>query len=450
VSHTYDRNLSVEALARVEGEGAMHVEVTDGQVSRVELRIYEPPRFFEALLRGRTYLEPPDITARICGICPVAYQLSAIAAIESLCLGTTGPAGDRRLDLPDGIRQLRRLLYCGEWIESHVLHIFLLHAPDFLGYQGAIEMAADHREMVEMALRMRKAGNRLLEVVGGRAIHPINVRVGGFHRAPTRAELETLVEELTWGREAATATVRLVAGFDFPDLHQDHTFVALRPDPGSGPPGATDYPLEGGRLVSSDGLDVPIEAWPDHFHEEHVAHSTALHGRMRDGGTYLVGPVARFNLDADRLPADLLALAHEVGLEPPVTNPFRSIVVRALETAYAFGEALRLIAAYDPPEVPAVPVPAVAGVGHGATEAPRGVLYHRYTLASDGTIVAATIVPPTSQNQPAIEEDLATFVQANLALDDDRLQWRCEQAIRNYDPCISCSTHFLDLTVARR
>ncbi|MFU8840052.1 MAG: Ni/Fe hydrogenase subunit alpha [Nitriliruptoraceae bacterium] len=424
----------------------MHVEVADGRVEKVELRIYEPPRFFEAFLRGRTYLEPPDLTARICGICPVAYQLSAINAIESLC-GVDTPDGPA---MPDGIRQLRRLLYCAEWIESHVLHIFLLHAPDFLGYQGAIEMAADHRELVEMALRLRKAGNTLLEVVGGRAIHPINVRVGGFHRAPTRPELDALVEELTWGRDAAIEATRLVAGFDFPELTQDHTFVALRPELDRLPPGSTGYPLEGGRLVATTGLDIGIEAWPEHFHEEHVPHSTALHGRMRDGGTYLVGPAARFTLNADRLPPDLQALATEVDCVGAVRNPFRSIVVRAIETVYAFDEALRLIAAYERPDRPAIEVTPVAGVGHGATEAPRGILYHRYELDAEGLVTDAVIVPPTSQNQPAIEEDLLDFVQAHLDLDDDALQWQCEQAIRNYDPCISCSTHFLDLTVRRR
>jgi sulfhydrogenase subunit alpha len=446
VSHTHDRTISVEALARVEGEGAMHVEVADGRVEQVQLRIYEPPRFFEAMLRGRTYLEPPDITARICGICPVAYQLSAINAIESVC-GVGTPDG---VPLPDGIRQLRRLLYCGEWIESHVLHIFLLHAPDFLGYQGAIEMAADHRDLVEMALRLRKAGNQLLEVIGGRAIHPINIRVGGFHRAPTRAELEAMVPELQWGREAAIEATRLVAGFTFPELDQGHTFASLRPELDRLPPGATGYPIEGGRLVTTTGVDVPIEAWPEHFHEEHVAHSTALHGRMTGGGTYLVGPAARFNLNADRLPPAIAELAEEVGCAEAVTNPFRSIVVRAIETAYAFDEALRLIEAYERPDEPAVVVEPVAGTGHGATEAPRGILYHRYTLDEDGLITDAVIVPPTSQNQPAIEEDLLDFVQAHLDLDDDALQWQCEQAIRNYDPCISCSTHFLDLTVRRR
>ncbi|MGM0617535.1 MAG: Ni/Fe hydrogenase subunit alpha [Actinomycetota bacterium] len=424
----------------------MHVEVADGRVEQVQLRIYEPPRFFEAMLRGRSYLEPPDITARICGICPVAYQLSAINAIESLCrVGTPGG-----IALPDGIRQLRRLLYCGEWIESHVLHIFLLHAPDFLGYQGAIEMAADHRDLVETALRLRKAGNQLLEVIGGRAIHPINVRVGGFHRAPTRAELEAMVPELQWGRDAAIEAARLVAGFTFPELDQGHTFASLRPELDRLPPGATGYPIEDGRLVTTTGLDIGIEEWPEHFHEEHVAHSTALHGRMTGGGTYLVGPAARFNLNADRLPAAIAELAEEVGCAEAVTNPFRSIVVRAIETAYAFDEALRLVEAYERPEEPAVPVEPVAGTGHGATEAPRGVLYHRYTLDDDGLITDAVIVPPTSQNQPAIEEDLLDFVQAHLELDDDALQWQCEQAIRNYDPCISCSTHFLDLTVRRR
>lgn len=449
MSHRHDRHISVEALARLEGEGAMHVEVTDGRVDRVQLAIYEPPRYFEALLRGRSFLEPPDITARICGICPVAYQLSAINAIESLCVEPGGSRA-RGIEVPAGIRQLRRLLYCAEWIESHVLHVFMLHAPDFLGYQGSIEMAADHRELVETALRMRKAGNQLLEVIGGRAIHPINVRVGGFHRLPTRRELEALTDELVWSRQAAIDTVRVVADFDFPELEQAHTYVALRPEAGAGPPGATDYPLEGGRVVSSDGLDIPVEAWPEHFHEEQVPHSTALHGRMRGGGTYLVGPTARFNLNADRLPSELAELADEVGCTPPVTNPFYSIVVRALEAAYAIDEALRLIAAYEPPAMAAVEVAPVAGVCHGATEAPRGILYHRYAIDAEGHITDGVIVPPTAQNQPAIEDDLAGFVQRHLDLEDEQLQWRCEQAIRNYDPCISCSTHFLELTVDRR
>ena len=440
MSHTHSRDIRVAELARVEGEGAMHVSVVDGRVDHVELQIYEPPRFFEALLRGRDFREPPDITARICGICPVAYQLSAINAIESLC----------RVEVPDPIRQLRRLLYCGEWIESHVLHVFLLHAPDFLGYASALDLAADDKALVEMALRMRKAGNTLLEVVGGRAIHPINVKVGGFHRAPTKAALEALVPELEWARDAAVEAVRLVASFDFPDLAHDHRYVALRPTAEDTPPGATGYPIERGRLLSTDGLDAPVEAWPEYFAEHQVAHSTALHAQALDGATYLVGPAARFALNADLLAPAAAQVATEVGLVAPDRNPFRSIIIRTVETVHALEEALSLIDAYEEPDESSVPVEPVAGTGHGVSEAPRGILYHRYTLDEQGLITDAVIVPPTSQNQRAVEADLAEFVQAHLELDDDDLQWRCEQAIRNYDPCISCSTHFLDLTVDRR
>jgi sulfhydrogenase subunit alpha len=440
VSHTHERDISVEALARVEGEGAMRVRIRDDHVEHVALEIYEPPRFFEALLVGRSFVEPPDITARICGICPVAYQLSAINAIEDACGAKPPPM----------IRLLRRLLYCGEWIESHVLHVFLLHAPDFLGYQSAIEMAADHRELVETGLRLRKLGNTLLEVVGGRAIHPINVRVGGFYRAPAVTELRTLRPELEWARDAAIGTVRAVAGFEFPELEQHHVYVALRPDEGWGPGMAPGYPLEAGRVVASDGLDIAVQEWPRWFREEHVPHSTALHGRMVTGATYAVGPQARFALNADRLNEAAAGVAAEVGLVAPERNPFRSILVRAVETVEAIDEALRLIEAYEEPDTPAIDVRPVAAVGHGATEAPRGILYHRYEIGEDGLIRAATIVPPTAQNQPAMEADLAGFVQRHLDLSDDDLQWRSEQAIRNYDPCISCSTHFLDLRVDRR
>ncbi len=432
MTHTYDRRIDVQALARVEGEGAMHVHVDDGQVRDVQLEIYEPPRFFEAMLRGRAHTEPPDLTARICGICPVAYQMSACQAIEDACgVRVEGP-----------IRDLRRLLYCAEWIESHALHVYLLHAPDFLGYESAIEMAGDHRALVERGLSLRKLGNRLLEVVGGRAIHPINVRLGGFYRAPRVAELRDLVDDLERAREAAVATVAWVADFDFPDLIQEHCYVALRDDEG--------YPLDRGRLVSTAGLDAPVSDWPSLFVEDHVAHSTALHGRMTDGTRYMVGPAARFVLNADRLSPVARQAAADADLDADnARNPFRSIVVRAVELLYAIDEALRLVTAYEEPDRPAVEVPARPGTGHGATEAPRGILYHRYAIDGRGLVADACIVPPTAQNQPAIEADLASFVQAHLHLADPELQWRCEQAIRNYDPCISCSTHFLNLEVER-
>ena len=425
------RTIKVEALARVEGEGAMHVEIRDGALVGVELQIYEPPRFFEAFLRGRRHTEPPDITARICGICPVAYQMSACEAIEDACgVVVDGP-----------LRDLRRLLYCGEWIESHTLHVYMLHAPDFLGYHGAIEMAADHRERVEQGLALKKVGNQIVEVLGGRAIHPLNVRVGGFYRVPTRRELQPVLDGLLRVREIAEETVRWVGAFDMPELTYDHELVALsRPD---------EYAVVGGNVVSSSGLDIPVSSFLDEFAEQHVARSNALHAYRSDGTRYLVGPMARFVLGYDRLAESARSAAVEVGLGPEDRNPFRSIVVRAVEVLHAVDEAIGLIEAHEPPDRPAMPVEPRAGVGHGVSEAPRGLLYHRYELDDEGLITDAVIVPPTSQNQPSIEADLFRLVEQNLDLDDDALRHVCEQSIRNHDPCISCATHFLDLTVDR-
>ncbi len=420
-------DLKVEVLARVEGEGGMHVRVRGNRVEDVKLNIFEPPRFFEAFLRGRQFTEVPDITARICGICPVAYQMSSCHAMEEAC----------GVEVGGTLRELRRLLYCGEWIESHALHIYLLHAPDFLGYESAIHMAADFPEGVQRALELKKVGNELLTLVGGRSVHPINVKVGGFYKAPSRSDARAMIGRLEWARDASIETLRLVAGFDFPVFEREYEFVALRhPD---------EYPFNEGRLVSSAGLDVPISEFDRHFFEEHVEHSNALHGRRRHGGAYFVGPMARYNLNFDRLPASVQAAALEAGLEETVNNPFRSIVVRSVEMLYACEEALRILDGYEPPPAPAVEVTPREGVGHGCTEAPRGILYHRYRIGADGSVLDATIVPPTSQNQPTIEEDLKAFVEDHLHLPQDRLVWQCEQAIRNYDPCISCATHFLDL-----
>jgi coenzyme F420-reducing hydrogenase alpha subunit len=425
------RTIKVAALARVEGEGALYVKVRGDQVVDVRLDIYEPPRFFEAFLRGRAYTEAPDITARICGICPVAYQMSACHAMEDAC--------GVRVDGP--LRALRRILYCGEWVESHALHVYMLHAPDFLGYESAIHMARDHPQIVERGLALKKAGNALMTLLGGREVHPINVRVGGFYRVPSRRELGALTGTLEWARDAALETARWVSGFEFPDVEGDYECVALRHP--------SEYPLNEGRITSTEGLDIAVSEYGTHFVEEHVAHSTALRSRLRERGAYLVGPLARYNLNFDRLTPLAQEAARSAGLGPMCRNPFRSIIVRAVEMVYACDEALRLIGDYEMPEAPSVGVPPRAATGHGCTEAPRGLLYHRYTLDDAGGIVEAAIVPPTAQNQVTIEDDLRRVVQQSLTLPTDKLTWRCEQAVRNYDPCISCATHFLRLQIAR-
>ncbi|MGW1983228.1 Ni/Fe hydrogenase subunit alpha [Streptomyces collinus] len=447
MNHRGTRVLRLDALARVEGEASLHLRVEGDTVAETRLRIYEPPRFFEALLIGRGHTEPPDITARICGICPVAYQMSACRAIENAC-GVT-------VDGP--LAELRRLLYCGEWIESHTLHINLLHAPDFLGQAGVVELARGQRAAVERGLRLKQAGNAIVEQLGGRPVHPVNVRTGGFYRTPAPDELRPLAERLRQARDDALETVGWVAAFDFPDAVCDHDLFALR-DPGryaidSGTPAV--ITVAGGDRTSRP---VPLSDFEQHVREDQVPHSTALTATL-DGRRYLTGPLARYAIGGRWLHPVAAQAAREAGLGDPAAgaicdNPFRSIVVRAVEVVQAVEEALRIIDGYEPPQRPAVEVPPRRGVGVGATEAPRGLLYHRYTLTEDGTVTEARIVPPTAQNQTAIEEDVRRAVQARLreagpAGDDEELTRLCERAIRNHDPCISCAAHFLAVTVER-
>lgn len=423
--------IKVDYLARVEGEGALYVKIKDNSVADVKLKIFEPPRFFEAFLRGRNYSEAPDITARICGICPIAYQMSAVHAMED-AFGVT----------VDGqLRAFRRLIYCGEWIESHALHVYMLHAPDFLGYSDAIQMAKDHPAIIQRGLQLKKAGNEAVAFLGGREIHPINVRVGGFYKVPAKRELDPLAERLKWARDAALETVRWTATLDFPDFEQDYEFVALcHPD---------EYPFNEGRLASNKGLDISVRDYDDSFIEEHVQYSNALHSVIKGRGAYFVGPLARYNLNFNRLSPLAQEGARSAGLSSVCYNPFQSIIIRSVEILYACDEALRIIDQYEKPEKPAVLVQPRAGTGYGCTEAPRGILYHRYSIDDNGVILDAKIVPPTSQNQKTIENDLRQFIQKYLDLPSEKLTLQCEQAIRNYDPCISCATHFLKLHVDR-
>lgn len=421
------KTIKVDYLARVEGEGALTIRFKGSQVRDVQLRIFEPPRFFEALLRGRSWLEAPDITARICGICPVAYQMSSCAAMEDA-------AGAR---VEGALRDLRTLIYCGEWIESHALHMFMLHAPDFLGYPDAVAMAREHRELVTRGLRIKKAGNALIEAIGGRAIHPVGVRVGGFHRAPEVEELRRMLPGLRAALEDMLGALAQFAAFGFPDLSRDYEFVAIR--------GEGEYPFLGNRIASNKGLDIDVHEFDQWFVEEHVAHSNALHSTIKGRGAYLCGPLSRFNLNFEQLSDLAKEAAHRAQLTAPCTNPFKSILVRAVEVIHALDTAIRIIGAYQRPAAAHVEVTARANTGYGCSEAPRGLLYHRYQIDADGIIRDAKIVPPTSQNQKSMENDLFALAPRMIALAHREATAMAEHAIRNHDPCISCATHFLDL-----
>jgi coenzyme F420-reducing hydrogenase alpha subunit len=427
-----EKTVKVEYLTRVEGEGGVYVRSEGGELREVKVNIFEPPRFFEAFLRGRYFQEVPDIVARICGICPVAYQMSAVHALES-ALGVTPP--------PE-IRALRRLLYCGEWIESHALHIYLLNAPDFLGYESAISMAADHPKEVERALRLKKIGNRLLAILGGRSIHPVSVCVGGFYRVPHREELESLNADLLWALEAAKETLAFVAALPFPSFAPEYEFVSV-----SHP---NEYPMNERRIVSSKGVDIDPEDFEHIFLEEHVERSTALHSVRAEGGTsYFVGPLARINLNIDKLMPQALAAARACGVSWPCRNPYMGIVARAVELIQACEEALAIIETYRESASSRVEFKVHAGEGCAATEAPRGLLYHRYRINDEGLVEFARIIPPTAQNFRRMEDDLKAILPGVLDQSEAEIAQVCEKLIRSYDPCISCSTHFLKLRLER-
>ena len=423
-----ERLFSVAELTRVEGEGSLHLRVRDGEVLEARLRIFEAPRYFERLVVGRTPDEVIDIVARICGICPIAYQLTAVHAFESLF----GVEVDPR------VRALRRLLYCGEWIESHALHVYLLHAPDFLGLPSAIELAKLDRAVVERGLRLKQIGNEILTIVGGRAIHPVSLKVGGLWRAPRREELAALRAALDEAVDLAQETVRLVTTFEAPTFEARRLLVSLRHP--------TEYPMNEGRIVSTDGLDLAQADWEQAFREEQVEGTSALHARTHAGEAYLLGPSARVALAGEQLHPLARQALHASGQEAELaTNVFRSILARAVELVHATAAARDILDAYERPAQSAVTWAPRAGTAAWATEAPRGLLFHRYDVDANGIVRGAKIVPPTSQNQAAIEADLARFAPSVLSLPHDEATRRFEQLIRSYDPCISCAAHFLDL-----
>ncbi len=423
--------VNIPVLTRVEGEGALDLTIADGAIQELKLRIFEPPRLFEKFLEGRHFLEVPDMVARICGICPVAYQMSAVQAIEAILGIVPSP----------WVAAMRRLFYCGEWIESHSLHIHLLAAPDFLGFANVVELSAVHPDIVRRGLRLQEAGNAIIRLLGGRSVHPVGARVGGFWQAPSRHEAQALQARLQSLVPEAEALVRWCAGLPLPQETQDFEAVALRH--------GGEYPMNHGRLVSNRGLDIGPEGFEHEFEESQVPHSTALHCHHR-GRDYLVGPLARVNLNFDHLPEATQRLAREAGVPFPSANVFHSIVARALEIHCALAQALGLLEAYVPADTPYSAAPPRAGVGYGATEAPRGILWHRYELDEQGRIVNARIVPPTSQNQARMEADLrVSLTRFGLDQPEVRLRQHAETVIRNYDPCISCATHFLDLRLNR-
>jgi coenzyme F420-reducing hydrogenase alpha subunit len=425
------QRIEVLALARVEGEGGMYIGVKDGLVDEIRVDIYEPPRFFEGFLRDRYMQEVPDITARICGICPVAYQMSSVYALERAVGYTITPS----------VRELRRLLYCGEYIESHALHIYMLQAPDLLKVDSVLQIAEIAPEVVKDALRMKKIGNEILRIIGGRSVHPVSACVGGFYSFPKAKVFKAMLPDLKWGLEKSKETVRWAMTLDYPEMEVDYEFVALHHP--------TEYAIIEGEILSSKRGITPIDKFEEVYPEQHVRHSNAIHSQTTDGEPYFVGPMARLNLNAGQLGPEAKAIMEEVGLELPIVNPYKNLIARAVEMVDAFDLAIQLIENYHPQGLSHPELTPKAGSGMAATEAPRGLLFHRYTINNQGFIQEARIIPPTAQNLARMEADLWQIAPEVIDLPEADASLACEHLIRSYDPCISCATHFLRLTIDR-
>ncbi len=421
------RLIKTDYLARVEGEGGVVIEITEGTVSKVHMRIFEAPRFFEAFLRGRPHQDVIDFTSRICGICPVAYQMSSVHAIEKI-FGIT---------VSQPVRALRRLLYCGEWIESHALHVYLLQGPDFYGLESAWA-GKEYLEIAKSGLKFKKLGNDILTMLGGRPIHPVSVRAGGFFRVPGRKSLTSLLPELEKAYEESLQAIRWSASLEFGDPVVDTEFVSLG--------NAAEYPMNEGRVVSTAGLDASFEDFLGSVQEYQVDYSTALHSGVKREGTvspYIVGPLSRLNLNHQRLPDGIRSAMHEAGISLPIRNIRMAIIARVIEISYAFHEAMRIIRDYDEPDRPFVDFEPSGGAATWITEAPRGMLIHRYELDDRGQVKGAAIIPPTSQNLAHMEKMIRDFAVAHIGSRPDHLRKETEKIIRSYDPCISCSAHTL-------
>ncbi len=426
-----NQEISIPALARVEGEGALTIRLKDDVVSEIDLNIYEPPRFFEGFLNGRYFQDVPDITARICGICPVAYQMSSVQALEAALQVTITP----------DVRQLRQLLYCAEYIESHALHIYLLQAPDLVGYESAISLAADAPDLVKKALRLKKIGNDLLKAIGGRSVHPVNACVGGFYRWPAADAIHGLVPDLEWARQASIETARWAASLTFPDFEQDYEFVALS--------SIEEYAIYDGFIASSTGKSTAPQDFEKNYIETHVAHSNALHSHTNENQTYFVGPLARFNLNFKKLRPLARETAKEIGLKPTIRNPYKGLLARAIELVHVCDLAIELAGNYNPHGPSYKEIKVRPGEGWGVSEAPRGLLYHRYVVDEQGLVRFARITPPTAQNFAQMEADLWALAPSAVKLPQEQASLAFEHLLRSYDPCISCSVHFLTLKIDR-
>jgi len=419
-----EKNIRVDYIARVEGQGELIIKVVDGAPETVQFGIFEPPKFFEAFLVGRDFREVHELTSRICGICPVPHQIAALRAVEK-AVG---------IEVDEYTRQLRRLMNFGSHLQSHVLNLYLLAAPDYLGFESAIPLARENPQLIKKALTLKKLGNDIVEVVGGRAIHPVSAVVGGFTHIPGKAKLEDLKKRLMEARKSCEETVQLFSELNLPEYERNEEQIALTH--------RREYPINEGALRSTGGLEAGEDEYRKYVKEVQVDYSWAKHSILEGGGSFMVGPLPRVNLNYSLLSDGAKGAAESAGFKPVVHKPFKALLARAIEVLNAVEQSILIIE--NLPKGKTVREDTFkpkAGFGCAVVEAPRGLLYHAYRLNEKGLVEQADIVTPTAMNARNIEEDLKGYIPTIADLNEDEMALRCEMLVRAYDPCISCSVH---------
>ncbi len=418
-----EKTIKVDYIARVEGQGAINIDITkDKKVKHLQFKIFEPPRFFESFLIGRKYDELMELTSRICGICPVAHQITALRAIEN-AIGII-PS--------DQTKYLRKLIAISAHIQSNVLSMYFLSLPDLMGYESIIAMTKDHIGIVKRGLELKKLGNDITEIIGGRSVHPVTMLVDGFSLIPDKNKLLAIKKRLINAKKEAFETVDLFTNIGIPDFVRKCEHVAI-----SNP---KYYAINEGRLKSSGGLDIDEINYRDYIYEKQKPYSTALHSLIKDRGSFMVGPLPRVNLNFNQLSTDAKNAAKNSGVKFPNYNPFISHLARAIELVNNIDESIEIIDRLKLKEERRSII-CKSGFGAAITEAPRGSLYHSYTLDNNGVIKKADIVPPTAHNALNIEKDMKNLVKAIIDESIDDITFKCEMLVRAYDPCISCSAH---------
>ncbi|OGR70644.1 MAG: hydrogenase/sulfur reductase subunit alpha [Elusimicrobia bacterium GWD2_63_28] len=439
MANVKDLDIKVEYVTRVEGHGNIVVNVKNGKIEKCEFHVVETPRLFEGMLRGRSIFEAQHITSRICGICSCGHSLASVKAAED-ALGVVPT---------EQTVKLRKLLLDYEFLDSHILHVYLLAAPDVLGVPSFIPLIASHNKTVRQVLRLKKAVNDCCDILVGRHIHPITMIAGGWTKLPSKKEIDTQIKLLEGMAEDLGEVLKLAATLKFPDFERDTECVALVSDD-------DEYPLLNGDIGSTDGKRVSYKDYKKTTNEFIDPRSSAKWSKWNRESLF-VGALARFNLNAHKLHPKAKALAKQLGFKPVCKNPFMNTVAQVVEIVHCYYHALEILKdlkkngldysqqlTVGVNEKGAVPVR--AGDGVGSVEVPRGILHHNYVTDKAGMIKSANCIIPTNQNVNNIEYDFAKFLPEILNEGKDKIRLKLEMLVRAYDPCISCSAHFLDVT----